>query len=191
MTYKLGITTFRKDESENLNRKAFHLTKKGNIKQASKEVVKTINKELFNKTGLNLVKNTPTIGIYEGGKEPSSSPEFQTNISKKKLLNIINKFKIKSKQDSIILYKESKWGYPALRIIPKTSSIQNFQKELLKITGDKIGKYLTYNPKQHEFTILNIPELDNINPKDFIKLTKDLEKISKKVERFYARHELI
>jgi len=205
--FALGVSTFRSERAENLSKEAFDLAIEGKIVEASQKVADSIDDELglaLKSKGVKMKSTTPTIGFYEGGKEPSASPHYFGKLDND-VKSEIAAFGKKSNQDSIVLYQTKEAGQritqsntdalPAIKIkVPglNETNIEEFRVQLSKSTEGKVGGFITVNPKTGEITILNVKEFDNLERSEFEELLKKVRDVVKlnggTTQTFYTKN---
>ena len=205
--FALGVSTFRSERAENLSKEAFDLASQGKIVEASQKVADSIDDELglaLKGKGIKVKPTTPTIGFYEGGKEPSASPHYFGKLDND-VKSEIAAFGKKSNQDSIVLYQTKEAGQriiqsnadalPAIKIkVPglNETNIEEFRVQLAKSTDGKIGGFITGNPKTGEITILNVKEFDSLERSEFEELLKKVRDVVKlnggTTQTFYTKN---
>jgi len=164
-TFGLGITTYKSGKIDN-------------YKLAAKEISKTIKKELIETLDVKLLEDRAAIGIYKGGVEPSYAPIMQGKITKA-LKDKIKNFKDKYHQESVILYKFGGIKNIGIEIsyIPE-SKVKELQDRISKVTSEKLGGFMTHTFEENRFTIINVPEFDQLTKSQF---TVFIPKIRKEV----------
>lgn len=194
--FALGVSTYRSERAENLSKEAFDLVSQGKVVEASQKVAESVDEELglsLKAKGVRLKGTTPTIGVYEGGKEPSASPLYFGKLDDS-VLGDVAAFGKKSNQDSIVLFKTKENGLritqadadavPAVKIkIPglNESNIDEFRAKLSESTEGKFGGYITGDPAKGEITILNVQQFDGMARSDFeagLQKVRDMVKLN-------------
>lgn len=180
--FNLGVTTFRSERAQNLSVEAYDLATQGKIVEASQKIANMIDDELgpsLQSKGIKLKSTAPTIGVYEGGKEPSAAPKYFGQLTDDVRAEIAL-FGKKAQQDSIVLYQTKEAGVRITKASPDAvpgvkikvpglneSNIDDFRIKLSESTDGKFGGYITGNPATGEITILNVQQFDNMSRADF------------------------
>ena len=196
----LGITTYRENASENRDIEAYKLFKDGRKRRAAGIIAKYVKKKLLKKLkDVEITSCNPAIGVYDGGSEPSCIPVFHVrNI----LFNegtynyeLLDMFKSFTNQDSILLYEITDKGHSGIKITTNEKQLSKLQKEILNVSDNKIGGYLTYDYITKSVTILNIKEFDELTDKQFTsyipKINIAVKKMGGKLTVFHHQYKII
>lgn len=162
-TFGLGITTYKSGEIKN-------------YKNEAEKISNLIRKELIENLDLKVISSNPTIGIYKGGKEPSYSPILKGRLTDK-IRETIKNFKTKYNQESVILYKFGGIKNVGIEIsnIPE-HKINELQDRIIKVTGGKIGGFMSHHFDMNRLTIINVPGFDQLTKSQFSMFIPEIRK---------------
>ncbi len=208
--FTVAGSTFRSAEAENLSKEVFALSQEGKFAEAAQKSTQVADKELgagLKNLGIRQKGTIPTIGVYEGGKEPSF---LQTHFGSldDKALGEIAAFGQKTNQDSLLVYQTKVGGNlitkadaqaaPALKMsVPglNEGNVDDFRAAISEATNGKLGGYLTGDLSKGEVVLLNVQDFDGLTRQEFEALASEVRKVVQlnggTVKTFYTRNTIL